>query len=323
MKNGLNNRVLARFYNDMGIFVNCGLTIDRGLATMKEKKSGPFLWLLDGIQHHVCSGRHLWEAMALYPKFFDKFQVNVIKAAEESGQLVEACRGLSRYYETRHKEKKRLVAGLIYPFILLHAVILLPNLKYLVVQSTKTDYWSVVLPPILIAYSVAVFLYVLWKTVLQSGPAREKLDEFLLSIPVFGKLARGLSLARVIRALASLCRAGVEAVGAAKQAIATAGNYAVSWRLNGALDILERGGTFTDFFSFSGVLEPTHQGMLAVGEQTGTLVDSLERIVINIEETNKQRLSSSVKAVGILAYAIAAIMVAMTVIKFYTGYLVF
>jgi type II secretory pathway component PulF len=316
----MNNKALARFYNDLAIFINSGLTIDRGLAAVKRSRSGAVLWMMDGLQFHIGQGGTLWEGMSHFPKFFDEFQVMIIKAAEESGQLVETCRGLSHYYAMRHKEKRRLLASLIYPVVLLHAVVLLPPLKYLVVTKLEQSYWSIVLPPLLIAYGLMGLGYSCWKTFCRSGRMREMIDEVLISLPVMGKLVRGMALARVLRALANLNNAGIEPVKAAGESIQTAGNATIAWRLNGALHILERGGTFADFFSFAGVLPALQLGMVAVGEETGTMVESLERMAIQMEEDNRRRLTTTVKTIGILAYVIAAVVIALTILRFYAGY---
>lgn len=320
MKKRMNNKELSQFYHDLGLFAKSGLTLERGLDTMKKGKKGFVFLMMDGIQHLIAGGKALWEGMSKYPEFFDEFQVMVIKAAEESGELVKTCNGLSRYFDTRHKEKKRLLVGLIYPVILLHGVIMLPPLKYLVVESLNKSYWSIVLPPLLIAYGVVGLIYFSWRHFFRSGRLRQKVDEILLKLPVFGKLARGISLARVMRSLASLHNAGVESVRAARQAALTAGNAAITWQLSGALPVLERGGTFADYFTFSGVLPAIQVGVVAVGEETGTLPESLERMVLQMEEDNRRRLTTTIKTLSYVIYFIAAAIVAFTVISFYGSY---
>ena len=113
MKKRMNQKELSRFYHDMALFAQSGLTLERGLDTMKKGKKGFIFLMMDGVQHHIAKGGTLWEGMSQYPTFFDGFQVNIINAAEESGQLVNTCKTLSRYFDVRHKEKRRLLASLI------------------------------------------------------------------------------------------------------------------------------------------------------------------------------------------------------------------
>lgn len=320
MKKRMNNKEFSQFYHDLGLFAKSGMTLERGLDAMKKGKKGYVFGMMDGIQECIVRGKTLWESMSQYPEFFDEFQVMLIKAGEESGELAKTCKGLSRYFDTRHKEKKRLLAGLIYPMILLHGVIMLPPLKYLVVENLNKSYWSIVLPPLLIAYGLVGLIYYSWIHFFRSGGLRQKIDHILLKLPVIGKLVKGMSLARVMHSLASLHNAGIEPVRAARQAALTAGNAAITWRLSGALPVLERGGTFTDYFTFSGVLPAMQLGVVAVGEESGTLPESLERMVLQMEEDNRQRLTAAIKTLSYVIYFIAAAIVAFTVISFYGGY---
>lgn len=300
--------------------VRSGLTVERALDLMKRDKQGPRLWFLDGLHGHILKGGSLWEGMARRPDLFDELQIMSIKAAETSGTMVETCKELSSYYRIRHKEKQKLLTSLIYPVVILHGVVLLPPLKYLILDNLGRSYWSITLPVLLTAYGLVGLLYLLWKTVARDGPVREKIDELILSLPLLGKVARGLSMARVFRALAGLHNAGLGPVQAARQAIGTAGNHAVKWRLNGAMEVLEHGGTFTDFFSFSGLLPHTELGMVRVAEETGTLSESLNHMVRRMEEANNHRLQASIKAIGYIAYLAAAAFVAYTVVSFYANY---
>ena len=107
MKKRMNQKELSRFYHDLALFAQSGLTLERGLDTIKKGKKGFIFLMMDGVQYHIAQGGTLWEGMSKYSSFFDEFQVMIIKAAEESGQLVRTCKSLSRYFEMRYKEKRR------------------------------------------------------------------------------------------------------------------------------------------------------------------------------------------------------------------------
>lgn len=316
----MNYKELARFYENIARLWKSGLPLSQGFENIKQGKKGPKFWVIDGLQHHVTRGETLADAMTRFPKFFDDFQVMIIRAAEASGKMVETCHSMSRYYEMRHKEKMRLIAGMIYPVILLHAVVLVPNFKYLVVSSLGKSYLGVVLPPLLIAYGLLIAGRICWKKFCRTGPLREKIDGFFLFLPMIGKLSHGLSIARVFRILSNLLDAGIESVQAARKAALTAGNHAIARDLKGALVVLENGGTFHDYFSFSGVLDSNQLSMVAVGEEGGALVDSLGHMTRYMEEENSDRFTNAVKIFGYLTYFIAAGIVAYTVITFYSSY---
>jgi type II secretory pathway component PulF len=320
MKKRMNYKELSQFYDSIAYLWKSGLPISQGFETMKKGKKGPKFWMIDGLQHHVARGETLADAMTRFPKFFDDFQTLIIKAAEESGKIVETCHGLSRYYEMRHREKKRLIGSMIYPVLLLHAAVLLPNLKYLVVPSLDKSYPGAVLPPLLIVYGLLAAGYVAWKKFCRTGRPREIIDGVFLSLPLIGKLARGFSLARVFRTLANLLYAGIESVQAARKAALTAGNRAIAMELSRALPVLENGGTFIDYFTFSGVLNTTQLGMVAVGEEGGALVETLGHMVRYLDEENSRRFTTAIKAFGYAVYFIVTAIIAVTVISFYSSH---
>lgn len=320
MKKRMNSRQLSRFYEHLGTLLNSGLTIEKGLDTMKEGKKGPVLWMLDGIQHHIMQGGTFWEGMSKYPKYFDDFQVMIIKGAEESGMMVDTAGKLAKYYESRYRAKRRFIASLIYPLLLLHAAILLPPLKYLVLDNLERSYASVVVPPLGIGYAFVGLVYLFWQKVCRRGPLRIMSDEGTLCIPFIGRLVRDMSLARAFWSLSAMLAAGLDAMTAAKNSAAAAGNSVVSRRLEGALYVLEGGRSFKEYFAVSGILTNDQLATVAVGEDSGQLAESLAQMVRLMEETNAQRFHTLMKIGGLVVYFIAAGIVALTVLSFYSGY---
>ncbi|MCP4152786.1 MAG: hypothetical protein GY757_33950 [bacterium] len=316
----MNYKELSRFYSDLATFLTTGLTIPQGLEVLKNSKKGREMWLMDGIQHDVLKGKELWQSMSRYPKHFDSFQVMMIKGAEKAGQLADVTAKLSQYYENRHREKQKFIAGMIYPLILLHAVVFLPPLKYLIVASLEGSYWARVLPPLVIGYGIIGAGFFIWKNYCRSGNLREQVDRLLLRLPVIGKLARDMSLVRIFWTMGNLVNSGVDAVTAARSAIPTASNTIITQRLQAALYVLESGRSFKDYFSISSVLNVEQMAVVTIGEQAGSMVESLERMVRKMEGDNEMRFAALNKAATFGAYFIAAAIVAMTVIAFYTEY---
>lgn len=317
---GVNQKWRSLFYDNLSTMCNSGITIANGLKIMNEGKSGEVFRMLDGLQHDISRGRMLWQSMAGYPRFFDQFQVLLIKSAETSGSLVETCKGMFRYYEMRYKEKRKLIAGLIYPIILMHAVVLLPPLKYLFLDNLDRSYASVVLPPLLMAYGLVGFAYLFLAKFSRSGKMRERVDGWVLSIPLLGKLMQSMSMARVLRTLSNMNNAGIPPLLAIAESIKTAGNRSITNTLEAALPVLENGGSYTGFFSFTGLLPRMQLGMIEVGEEGGQLSHTLDKLVKRMEEDNSHQLSNLIKYTGIALYLTAAAIAAYTVVSFYAGY---
>ncbi|MCP4216705.1 MAG: hypothetical protein GY765_18790 [bacterium] len=310
----------SRFYHDLVMLTQTGHSVERALAHLKQGKEGPVLWMLDGLHDFIVKGNLLWEAMAQFPKYFDRFQLMVIKSAENSGKLDKTLRRLSRYYEMRLKEKRRFIFGMVYPVFLLHAVVLLPPIKYLIVSNLDKSYLQVVLPTILGSYAFLAVGYFVWKKLYKEGPLRLVMDEFFLTLPVLGQLIRDVSMSRVFWTLGNQLDSGMGVLVSAENAASTATNKAVLDRLTDSLYVLEGGRTFKEYFSVSGLLPIEYIGVVAVGEEAGALADSLEKLGKQMEEENNRRFTTLVKGAGYFAYLVAAAIAVMTVLSFYAGY---
>jgi type II secretory pathway component PulF len=323
MRKRMNSRNLSQFYNHLATLLNSGLTLEKGLALIKERKKGPLFWMLDGIEDHIRKGGSFWEGMSQHPRYFDDFQIKIVRSAEESGMIVETARKLADYYESRYRAIKRLFMGLIYPVLLLHAVVLLPPLKYLVLENQEKSYASVVMPPLAIGYIIVVLVFFSWLKLFKAGPLRRMADEVILCIPFIGALVRDMSLARVFWSLSAMLTAGLEAVSAAHNAAAAAGNSVISRQLEGALYVLEGGRGFREYFAVSNMLNSDQLTTVGIGEDSGTLAESLSQMVRLMEDSTTHHFHMLMKIGALMVYFIAAAVIALTVISFYKGYFSF
>jgi type II secretory pathway component PulF len=114
--------------------------------------------------------------------------------------------------------------------------------------------------------------------------------------------------------------AGTEAVSAAQNAAAAAGNSVVKRQLAGALYVLEAGRAFKEYFAVTTIFNTDQLAIVSVGEESGALPQSLERMALQMEDSSTHRFNMLMKGTGVLVYLIAAAIVAFTVLSFYIGH---
>ena len=296
-----------------------GIPIARGLDLARQKMKPRNGEMVDRVRHLVHQGSSFWQAMSQFPGSFDPFQVNFIRAAETSGTLVESCRKLSRYFEMRRKEKRRFLVGLVYPAFLIHALILLPPIKYLFFSKLGVNYWGLVLPRLLIVYAAVGIPLFLWQRMEAGHQARKKLDRFKLSIPVIGKLTKNFAVSRVLWILSNMLESGIDAVTAVRSAADGAGNSVISKRLLSEVHLIESGRGFTEFFTATNLLEPDPLSMIAIGEESGSIPQTLMQSVMRLEESNTSRYRTLLKIMVVGVYLTVALFIAITIITFYAG----
>lgn len=314
------HRTRSRFYLNLATTLNSGITIERTLDTIKLKKTGFLYHLLDDIQFQVGSGASFGEALERHRSRFPDLDIAVIKGGERSGRLAEALLTLSRYYEQRRRERNRFIAGMLYPLILLHFAILLPPLKFLFTSGHSASYFRAVAPTLLIGYGALFLGSLAWKFFLKDGTGREKFDGLILFLPKIGRLLNDTAIQRVLWALAIQLESGAEAVSAARNAAAAAGNKYIRNRLELSMYVLETGRSFKDYFMVSGSLNSDQLSVLTVGEMSGQIPGSLLSLAKLMEAENSARLTSLIKTAIWFTYFVAALIAAITVLSFYSQY---
>lgn len=315
----MNYKERSQFYFDLSVMLKSGIPISRALDLSRQKMKAHNRDVVDRVRHLVHQGGLFWEAMAQFPASFDPFQVNFIRAAETAGTMVESCQKLSRYFEMRRKEKRRFLVGLVYPSFLVHALILLPPIKYLFFSKLGVNYWGLVLPRLLIVYAAVGIPVFLWQRMEAGHQARKRLDRFKLSLPIVGTLVKNFAVSRVLWILSNMLESGIDAVTAVRSAAAGAGNSVIERRMLSHTYLIEEGRSLTEFFTATNLLDPDPLSMIAIGEESGSIPQTLMQSVMRLEESNTTRYRALLKILVVGVYLTVALFIAITIISFYAG----
>jgi len=221
---------------------------------------------------------------------------NMIHAGEVAGNLDEILSRLASFAEHDAELKQRITTAMFYPMILAVAgslviiliiVTILPSFAKIFIDA------NVPLPlPTLILYNANLFIRAFWKYVIAAivglylllrwykGTPNGKyaVDKILLNIPVWGKLIRHSTIARLTRTLASLISSGVPMLQALDVAEKTLDNAIISNVLKNVYSSVSKGETISKPLADSGEFPAMPVHMIAVGEETGALDIMLNKV---------------------------------------------
>jgi type IV pilus assembly protein PilC len=105
-----------------------------------------------------------------------------------------------------------------------------------------------------------------------------------LHLPVFGEINLKSVIARFCRTLATLLEGGIPIVQALQSAGPTAGSDVLAAVVAGAAHQIEEGRSIAAPLEQSGIFPPMVTHMIAVGEESGTLPELLDRVADFYEE---------------------------------------
>ena len=117
---GVPRKQLVAFTRQLSTLQDAGLPILRSLQILEQQqKPGLLKAIVGGVADEVEGGGTLSDAMAKYPKAFDKLYVNMINAGEAGGVLDLILARLADFMEKAAKLKKKVIGAMIYPAVVI------------------------------------------------------------------------------------------------------------------------------------------------------------------------------------------------------------
>jgi type IV pilus assembly protein PilC len=300
-------KFVTQFARQLSTLQDAGLPLLRSLRILQEQqKSGTFKRVIGYVADEIEGGATLSEAMARFPKTFDRLFVNMVAAGETGGVLDLILSRIADFMEKAQKLKSRVKGAMVYPIVVLSAafLILLLLMKFVIPQFNEVltdmlegEQMNPVTTTVLavsewIAYRFgwAILLAVpfgvifLIKTLRQFRTGRLAVDVVKLKIPVVGTLSSKVAVTRWTRTLGTLISAGVPILDAINVTRETAGNEVFANMLGKVHDSIRQGETFAGPLRQSKTVDLIISNMVSVGEETGDLDKMLLKVADNYDE---------------------------------------
>lgn len=337
----LRGRVKAKqlmvFTRQLATLIDAGLPLLRGLRILLKQERTPALReALGGMGEAVEGGGTFSEALAQYPKIFDRLFVNMVRAGEAGGVLEVVLNRLAEFMEKAERIKNRVRSAMTYPVIvLLVAVGILAFLLTNVIPKFQEIFEDLLqgqpLPALtqlvmnvsnvvkdqgLYVLGAIVALVVAVKLLSRTRRGAYMVDRLMLRMPLFGALFTKTGTARFTRTLGTLMSSGVPVLQALNIVRDTSGNEVIARAIQQVHDSVKEGDNMAMPLESAHVFPDMVVSMVDVGEETGALPEMLVRIADNYDDevdNAVDALTSVIEPVMIvlLAVIIGTIVIAM------------
>lgn len=333
---GIKRTEIIRTAKNLSAMLSAGLSISRALSVIERQSSNKHLKAIaTGLAESVKKGSSFHEALAVYPDVFPEIFVAMARAGEESGSLADSLTVVALQMERSEELIRKIKGAMIYPAIVITAVVVVGILMLMYVVPTLTSTFTslgVKVPlatRIIVAISnfmvANVTLVLVSLLVLVVGGilfVRSKIGNRIvlavaLHMPVINELVRETYTARAARTLSSLLSAGVPVLDALSITKAVVHAESFAKVIAEAEAHVKKGELLSTSFSEHASLYPILMSdMLAVGEETGKVAEMLKQIAEFYEEDVAQKtkdLSTVIEpllmlligaAVGVFAVAV-------------------
>ncbi len=294
---------LVNLTRQLAVLVGAATPLEEALnaVALQTEKPGSRKRLL-AVRERVLEGWRLADALGEDRKSFPDVYRAVVAAGETSGDLKGVLDRLATMLEKNRSMMNKAIASLIYPAALaviagLVIVALMTQVVPKIVEQFQTfDAELPLVTKFVIGVSgfISAFgLYVLLGAVLGGvafwqGMRTQKFklafDRWILTVPLLGKLLRGLDGARFARTLATLFAGGAPLLDSLKGAQRTIGNSHMRERLDGAITQVREGVSLAGALKRADVLPPMMTHMIAAGERAGAVPVMLDKAATQLEE---------------------------------------
>lgn len=291
------------FARNLGAMLSAGLALTRALSVIeRQSKNAKLTYVVSQVGSDVRHGDNLNTALSKFPDVFSNVFIAMVKAGEEGGDLTGALSTVADQMERMYDLKKKIRGALIYPSVILVAMVGIAFLMMTEVVPTLASTFTemkATLPAstrLVIAISTILKDYTILALagmaaaggamygLLHTKQGKRAFEFFILHIPVIGGLVREVNAARTARTLASLLSSGVDVMTSLTIAAEIVQNTYFRDVINDAREAVGQGEALSVVFIRNETLYPPFVGeMMAVGEETGTTADMLKRLAVYYE----------------------------------------
>ncbi len=319
---------LATFTQQLANLLNSGMPLTVALNSMThlESKGIPAEVSRD-LKQEVSEGRGLSDAMARQPRIFSDLYVNMVRAGEQSGSLVEVLRRMANHFQQFAEVQAKFTSALIYPAMVccVGAGIITFFMFFMMPRFVQIfNGFDVQLPlptRLLIALSnfalhywwLLTFLMIVavisFKRIQASEEGARKLDEWKLKAPVLGKVVKLNLFAQFARTLGTLLQNGVPVLTALKITEQVMSNRLIKEAIAQTRDAVTDGKTLAQPLAYSKLFPQLMVDLVRIGEETGDVPGALN----NLADTYEGELQIALRVMTNLIEPVLIILMAIVV----------
>lgn len=318
--------------------IHAGLPILHGLDLLSRRQKNKYLRsIVENVRERVRTGELLSEAFRhAAPGAVSKVYTTTLLAGEKSGNLEEVLGRFIAFQRLGLAFRKKLLASLVYPALLVTMVMLMFTflLSYVVpqFQTLYSQLGSGGLPPItvfvlslgetvkhwlwLFVIVVASAAFLIWRWG-KTNTGSLAIDRFRLSVPIAGDIWLKYQVAIFSRTMATLLSGGLPLVQALETAGASIESKLLSKSVLDSVVKVREGHALSRSLEETGVFPELAYEMVEVGESTGALPAMLTSVAEFLEEDVQTALSAALSLIEPVILIVMGIVVATVLIALY------
>ncbi|MGC6455448.1 MAG: type II secretion system F family protein [Coraliomargaritaceae bacterium] len=306
-------------------------TLSQRLSQAEQKALAARLW------RDLSEGATLAGAMARQPRYFAGSVCHVVEAGEATGHLAPILRKIVEHLEEKAAIRQKMLASMAYPAVIcvvalvvvvLFLTVLLPRIQDMLSRLGGEMTWSARIlidgadflmsygPFLAVAAAIAGVSLSQWR---RTDAGRRTTDRWALRLPLLGRIFQLSDLFQAGNLIGTLLESGINTTETLRLTERTIHNTELRERFNTARSQINEGLALAQAFKRNAFMPDLALDILAVGENTGHLGQSMEEVTRGFRNDLTRRLSQLTTLVSSGALLGAFVLVALIAIGIITS----
>jgi type II secretory pathway component PulF len=274
-------------------------------------------------------GRSLSDAMSKQPRIFSDLYINMVRAGEQSGALVDVLRRMAKHFQQFAEVQSKFTSALIYPalvtcvgigIVAFFMFFMLPrfmemfkgfDIKLPLPTRILMAISDGITNPVYlgIAAAVLVALVILFYRFRASEQGRRQIDQWKINAPIFGKVFKLNLFGQFARTLSTLLQNGVPVLTALKITEEVIPNRIIKEAVAKTREAVTDGKTIAQPLAQSKIFPQLMVDLVKIGEETGDVPGALS----NVADTYESELQIGLRVMTNLIEPVLIICMAVVV----------
>src|SRR5277367_5844149 len=293
---------LATFTQQLANLLQSGMPLTVALNSMTHLESkGIPADISRELKQEVSEGKSLSDAMAKQPRIFSDLYINMVRAGEQSGSLVEVLRRMAHHFQQFAEVQAKFTSALIYPAMVLcvGAGIIAFFMFFMMPKFMEIfNGFGVELPlptKLLMGFSkffihywwllgfVMIVAVILFKRFQGTEEGARRIDGWKMNAPIVGKVVKLNLFGQFARTLGTLLQNGVPVLTALKITEQVLPNRLIKKAISKTRDAVTDGKTLAQPLAQSKIFPQLMLDLVRIGEETGDVPGALNNLADTYE----------------------------------------
>jgi len=331
----LSTKTLTDLCRRLSIALSAGIDVRTVWSREAERAHGHLCRHLTDVSLAINKGESLAEAFSTTGDFFPPLFLEMIEVGEKTGHLDEVLAQLADHYQNQLDMRRAFLAAIAWPMVqLCLAVAIVGFLIWVmgllreITRSRDLDLLGFGLIGnqglAIYAIFVGVVAAAIWLMIRAANRGlvwTQPIQRFVLRVPGLGKPLQTMALARLAWSMNLTMNAGMDLRQALRLSLRSTQNAFYIDQISIILAGVSAGKSIHECFTLAGGYPDEFLDVLAVGEQSGRVVESMGTLARQYQERARAALSILTSIAGWFVWAVVAAIIIALVFRLFSFYL--